>query len=152
MVTPLHDSAPTRIGPYLLVGRLGAGGMGQVFLGRSRSGRQVAVKVVRPELAEDPDFRRRFATEVRAARKVGGFYTAQVVDADPDGGPPWMATAYIPGPSLHQAVTEHGPLPLESVAVLGAGLAEGLEAVHAHEVVHRDLNPPMSSSPRTGPA
>ncbi|WP_053618566.1 protein kinase [Nocardiopsis sp. NRRL B-16309] len=140
-MAPLSDADPTRIGPYRLHGRLGLGGMGQVFLGRSPGGRMVAVKVVRPELAGDPDFRRRFATEAAAARKVGGFYTAQVVDADPEGDPPWLATAYIPGPSLHQAVTGHGPLPLESVAVLGAGLAEGLAAVHASGVVHRDLKP-----------
>jgi serine/threonine protein kinase len=140
-MAPLSDADPTRIGPYRLHGRLGAGGMGQVFLGRSPGGRMVAVKVVRPELAEDAEFRRRFATEAAAARRVGGFYTAQVVDADPEGSPPWLATAYIPGPSLHQAVTAHGPLPLASVAVLGAGLAEGLAAVHASGVVHRDLKP-----------
>jgi hypothetical protein len=140
-MAPLSDADPTRIGPYRLHGRLGAGGMGQVFLGRSPGGRMVAVKVVRPELAEDAEFLRRFATEATAARRVGGFYTAQVVDADPEGSPPWLATAYIPGPSLHQAVTAHGPLPLASVAVLGAGLAEGLAAVHASGVVHRDLKP-----------
>ncbi|RCV50403.1 hypothetical protein DEF24_24240 [Marinitenerispora sediminis] len=121
--------------------RLGAGGMGQVFLGRSPGGRLVAVKVVRPELTGDAEFRRRFADEVRAARKVSGFYTAPVVDAAPDAAPPWLATAYIPGLSLHQAVAGHGPLPLESVAVLGAGLAEGLAAVHAGGIVHRDLKP-----------
>jgi hypothetical protein len=140
-MAPLSDADPTRIGPYRLHGRLGAGGMGQVFLGRSPGGRMVAVKVVRPELAEDAEFRHRFATEAAAARRVGGFYTAQVVDADPEGSPPWLATAYIPGPSLNQAVTAHGPLPLASVAVLGAGLAEGLAAVHASGVVHRDLKP-----------
>ncbi|WP_417629414.1 serine/threonine-protein kinase [Nonomuraea rubra] len=96
---------------------------------------------MRPQLADDTQFRRRFAAEVDAARKVGGFYTAQVVDADTDADPPWLASAYIPGPSLYQAVHDHGPLPPESVAVLGAGLAEGLAAVHACEVVHRDLKP-----------
>ncbi|SIO90177.1 serine/threonine-protein kinase [Nocardiopsis sp. JB363] len=141
MATPLHDGDPTRLGSYRLVGRLGAGGMGHVFLGKSLSGRLVAVKVVRPELADDPGFRRRFTTEISAARKVGGFYTAQVVDADPQGEPPWMATAYIPGLSLRQAVNEHGPLPSASVAVLGAGLAEGLLAVHTAGLVHRDLKP-----------
>ncbi|MEU0239111.1 serine/threonine-protein kinase [Nocardiopsis sp. NPDC006198] len=130
-----------RIGPYRLLGRLGAGGMGRVYLGRSPGGRDVAVKVVHPELAEDPEFRRRFAAEVEAARRVGGFHTAPVVDADPAGNPPWLATAYIPGPTLYAAVREHGPLPADSVAALGAGLAEGLVAVHAHRIVHRDLKP-----------
>ncbi|RSN02943.1 hypothetical protein DMB42_34405 [Nonomuraea sp. WAC 01424] len=141
MTDPLRDGDPAHIGPYRLHARLGGGGMGEVFLGRSPGGRLVAVKVVRPELAGNSDFRRRFASEVDAARKVGGFYTAQVVDADTDAAQPWLATAYIPGPSLHQAVDEHGPLPLESAAVLGAGLAEGLAAVHACGMVHRDLKP-----------
>ncbi|MFG1754951.1 protein kinase domain-containing protein [Streptosporangium sandarakinum] len=141
MTDPLHDGDPAHIGSYRLHARLGGGGMGEVFLGRSPGGRLVAVKVVRPELAGNSDFRRRFASEVDAARKVGGFYTAQVVDADTDAVRPWLATAYIPGPSLHQAVEEHGPLPVESAAVLGAGLAEGLAAVHACGMVHRDLKP-----------
>ncbi|MEU1728912.1 protein kinase [Nonomuraea sp. NPDC005692] len=141
MANPLRDGDSPHMGPYRLHARLGGGGMGQVFLGRSPGGRLVAVKVVRPELADNADFRRRFASEVEAARKVGGFYTAQVVDADTDAAQPWLATAYIPGPSLQQAIEEHGPLPLESAAVLGAGLAEGLAAVHACEMVHRDLKP-----------
>ncbi|MGW2215968.1 protein kinase domain-containing protein [Nonomuraea sp. NPDC001684] len=141
MTDPLRDGDPARIGSYRLHARLGGGGMGEVFLGRSPGGRLVAVKVVRPELAGNGDFRRRFTSEVDAARKVGGFYTAQVVDADTDAVRPWLATAYIPGPSLHQAVDEHGPLPVESAAVLGAGLAEGLAAVHACGMVHRDLKP-----------
>ncbi|WP_435105415.1 protein kinase domain-containing protein [Nocardiopsis synnemataformans] len=151
MTEPLLDGDPVQIGPYRLHARLGGGGMGQVFLGRSRGGRTVAVKVVRPELAQDPDFRHRFATEVAAARRVGGFYTAQVVDADTDANPPWLATAYIPGPSLHQAVRRHGPLPPASVAVLGAGLAEGLMAVHARDLVHRDLKPDNVILAQDGP-
>ena len=138
---PLRPDDPREIGPYRLERRLGGGGMGQVFLGRSRSGRPVAVKVVRPELAGDAGFRRRFTLEAEAARRVGGFYTAQVVDADPDADPPWLVTAYIPGPSLQEAVGRHGPLPEAMIGVLGLGLAEGLAAIHRCDLVHRDLKP-----------
>ncbi|WP_233515302.1 serine/threonine-protein kinase [Marinitenerispora sediminis] len=141
MAGALQAGDPRQVGPYRLVRRLGGGGMGQVFLGRSPGGRTVAVKVVHPELAGDTGFRRRFAAEVEAARAVGGFFTAQVLDADTAAERPWLATAFIPGPSLHEAVVEHGPLPGASVAVLGAGLAEGLAAVHAKALVHRDLKP-----------
>lgn len=137
----LKSTDPRRVGRYRISALLGAGGMGRVFLGRSPSGRLVAVKVVRPELAEDPGFRRRFAQEVASARKVTGFFTAAVVDADPDGSPPWLATAYVPGMALDQAVAAHGPWPVESVRALGAGLAEALEAIHAAGLVHRDLKP-----------
>ncbi|MFC3999329.1 protein kinase [Nocardiopsis sediminis] len=145
MATPLRDGDPGRIGPYRLEARLGGGGMGQVFLGRSPGGRAVAVKVIRPELAEDAGFRHRFAQEVAAAREVGGFYTAQVVGADTEAERPWLATAYIPGLALHQAVEEHGPLPAESVAGLGAGLAEGLAHAVAYRVVHEP--PDLSGLP-----
>ncbi|MFD7256340.1 protein kinase [Streptomyces sp. NPDC059874] len=138
---PLSAGDPLEVGPYRLLARLGSGGMGQVFLGRSRGGRTVAVKLVRSELAEDPQFKRRFAQEVEAARRVGGFYTAQVVDADPEADPPWMVTSYIPGPSLREAVARYGPMPAGTVTVLGAGLAEGLAAIHACALVHRDLKP-----------
>ncbi|WP_141577774.1 serine/threonine-protein kinase [Actinomadura sp. WMMA1423] len=138
---PLDPGDPAQVGPYRLLGRLGRGGMGEVFLGRSPGGRLVAVKVVALDLASDADFRRRFVEEVEAARKVGGFYTAEVVDADPDAGRPWLVTAYIPGPSLQQAVAENGPLPYQAVEVLGSGLAEGLLAVHRAGLVHRDLKP-----------
>ena len=138
---PLLPGEPSEVGRYRLLGRLGAGGMGQVFLGQSRGGRLVAVKLVHEGLAADPQFRRRFAQEVLAARSVGGFYTAQVVDADVEGDRPWLATAYIPGPSLREAVERYGPLPEHALQVLGAGLAEGLAAIHACKLVHRDLTP-----------
>jgi serine/threonine protein kinase len=140
-VEPLGPDDPTRVGDYVLLGRLGAGGMGEVFLGRSPGGRPVAVKLVRPQFGADPQFRRRFAAEVEAARRVGGFYTAHVVDAEPYSDRPWLVTAYVPGPSLLAAVSEHGPLPREAVAVLGAGLAEGLTAIHGCGLIHRDLKP-----------
>ncbi|MER5398244.1 protein kinase [Streptomyces sp. NPDC002599] len=137
----LRPTDPQQVGRYRIAGLLGAGGMGRVYMGRSPSGRLVAVKVVRPELADDPGFRRRFAREVAAARKVTGFFTAAVVDADPDGSPPWLATAYVPGMALDQAVAAHGPWPVASVRALGAGLAEALEAIHEAGLIHRDLKP-----------
>ncbi|HET6187943.1 MAG TPA: serine/threonine protein kinase, partial [Trebonia sp.] len=111
MVKELQPGDPQVIGPYRMVGRLGQGGMGQVFLGVSPGGRPVAVKAIRPELASDPQFRIRFAREVAAARTVSGVFTAMVVGADVDGPIAWLATAYVPGPSLAEAVNEHGPLP-----------------------------------------
>jgi hypothetical protein len=115
--------------------------MGRVFLGRSAGGRPVAVKVIRSDLAADPDFRARFRREVAAARKVSGLFTAMVVDADVDAPEPWLATAYVAGPSLAEAVRDHGTLPSGSVLALAAGLAESLAAIHAAGVVHRDLKP-----------
>jgi serine/threonine protein kinase len=141
MVGELQPGDPRSVGPYRLLGRLGSGGMGQVFLGRSAGGRLVAVKVIRPDLGGEPGFRTRFAREVAAARNVSGLFTALVVDADVEGPMPWLATAYVPGPSLSEAVTSQGPLPADSVLALAAGLAEGLEAIHAAGVVHRDLKP-----------
>lgn len=137
----LEAEDPRQVGRYRIVARLGAGGMGRVYLGRSPGGRAVAVKVVRPELARDREFRRRFAREVAAARRVNGVFTAGVVDADPDGSPAWLATAYVPGVPLGDAVAAHGPWPRGPVLALGAGLAEALEAIHAADVVHRDLKP-----------
>jgi hypothetical protein len=137
----LQSSDPRRIGPYLLEGRLGSGGMGRVYLGRSPGGRNVAIKVIRAELAENADFRARFAREASAARKVSGIFTAPVVDVDLDGPIPWLATSYIAGPSLGDAVAERGPMPAALVLRLAAGLAEGLAAIHTAGVVHRDLKP-----------
>src|ERR1700683_5005140 len=137
----LKPGDPSRVGNYRLIGRRGEGGMGQVFLGLSPGGRQVAVKIIHPGYASDKQFRWRFAGEIEAARRVGGFHTASVVDADPGADPPWMVTAFIHGPSLQQAVAEGGPFSLERVCRLGAGLAEGLAAIHACGLVHRDLKP-----------
>ena len=138
---PLRVGDPRQVGVYQLVNRLGDGGMGQVFFGISPGGRPVAVKVIRPEFAADPEFRRRFAREVDAARRVGGFHTAHVVAADPYDDPPWMVTAYIAGPSLQAVVTGDGPLAPAEVARLGAALTEGLAAIHLNGLVHRDLKP-----------
>jgi serine/threonine protein kinase len=137
----LQPGDPGSVGGYRLVGRLGAGGMGQVFLGVSPGGRRVAVKLIHPAHAGTAQFRERFAREVEAARRVGGFHTAPVVDADPGADPPWMVTAFIEGPSLQDDVDGRGPLPGDGVRALGAGLAEGLAAIHACGLVHRDLKP-----------
>ncbi|UXY28598.1 serine/threonine-protein kinase [Streptomyces sp. HUAS TT20] len=141
MFKALEPEDPRRVGRYRIVARLGAGGMGQVYLARSPGGRAVAVKTVRPELAGDGDFRRRFAREVAAARRVNGAFTAGVVDADADGSPPWLATVYVPGVPLGEAIARHGPWPTRPVLALGAGLAEALEAIHVVGIVHRDLKP-----------
>ncbi|MGV9989168.1 RodZ domain-containing protein [Streptomyces sp. NPDC003374] len=132
---------PRRIGVYTIERVLGAGGMGTVYLARSRGGRAVAVKVARPELAADRRFRERFRAEVEAARAVGGFHTAPVVDADPDAEAPWLATAYVPGPTLSELLAEQGPMDEGRLRLLGAALAEALQAVHACGLVHRDLKP-----------
>lgn len=138
---PLQSGDPAKVGNYRLLGRLGEGGMGRVYLGLSPGGRQVAVKLIHASHANGTQFRQRFAREIEAARQVGGFHTAPMVDADPDADPPWMVTAYIQGPSLQGEVTEHGPLGLDQLRALGAGLAEGLAAIHACGLVHRDLKP-----------
>ncbi|MFD8703953.1 serine/threonine-protein kinase [Kitasatospora sp. NPDC059648] len=134
-----HD--PREIGGYLLEGRLGAGGMGVVYRARSVSGRQVAVKVIRPELAADAEFRARFRLEVTAARKVSGAFTAPVLDADADAPAPWLVTLFVPGPSLGERVAGQGPLAPPEVRRLAAGLAEALREIHRVGLVHRDLKP-----------
>jgi hypothetical protein len=141
LVEPLRRWDPEQIGGYVLVGRLGAGAMGQVYLGLSASGRMVAVKTIKIELAEEPDFRTRFGQEVAAARRVSGAFTAPVVAADPEADVPWLATAYVPAPALSRLVRECGPLPVPAVRWLAAGCAEALESIHGAGLVHRDLKP-----------
>lgn len=138
---PLQAGDPPVVAGYRIAARLGAGGMGRVYLAHTHGGRPVAIKVVRPELADDPDFRRRFGREIKAARRVRGAYTAELIDADADGVPPWLATLYVPGPSLTDAVARNGPLPVPAVLWLMAGIAEALQAIHAESIVHRDLKP-----------
>ncbi|MCI3223790.1 serine/threonine-protein kinase [Streptomyces sp. NP-1717] len=138
---PLQAGDPPVVAGYRLAARLGAGGMGRVYLSHTQGGRPVAIKVVRPELADDPDFRRRFGREIRAAQRVRGAYTAELIDADADGVPPWLATLYVPGPSLAEAVARRGPLSVTAVLWLMAGMAEALQAIHAEGIVHRDLKP-----------
>jgi WD40 repeat protein len=137
----LQDGDPRHVAAYRLVERLAAGGMGVVYLGESPGGRRVAVKVIRPDLVGEPEFRARFRREVEAARLVSGFHTAAVVDADPDADPPWMVTQYVPGPSLDARVRRDGPLGPVTVHQLAAALAEGLHAIHSCGLVHRDLKP-----------
>jgi eukaryotic-like serine/threonine-protein kinase len=151
VVGGLQPVDPRHIGRYRLVGRLGRGGMGQVFLGLSAGGWPVAVKVIRAELAADQEFRIRFSREVAAARRVSGLFTALVVDADVDGPVPWLATAYVTGPSLSDAVSGHGPMSARAALALAAGLAEGLSAIHAASVVHCDLKPSNVLLSQDGP-
>ncbi|OLZ65666.1 serine/threonine protein kinase [Streptomyces amritsarensis] len=138
---PLRADDPRTVGGYRLAARLGSGGMGRVYLSHTPGGRPVAIKVVHPELAEDATFRRRFRREVEAARRVRGAYTAELIDADAEATPPWLATVYVPGPSLSEAVARRGPLPDAAVVWLVAGVAEALVAVHGAGIVHRDLKP-----------
>ncbi|MFB7236293.1 serine/threonine-protein kinase [Streptomyces sp. NPDC056269] len=137
----LRREDPRIVGSFRLHRRLGAGGMGVVYLGSDRRGQRVALKVIRPDLAEDQEFRSRFAREVSAARRIRGGCTARLVAADLEAERPWFATQYVPGPSLHDRVAEEGSLRAADVASIGAALSEGLVAVHEAGVVHRDLKP-----------
>ncbi|MFD6886736.1 serine/threonine-protein kinase [Streptomyces sp. NPDC059957] len=139
--TALSADDPQEIGGYRLHARLGSGGMGVVYLAHTPGGRPIALKAVRRELAADPEFRRRFAQEVASARRIHGLFTAQVIDSGVEDPTPWLATAYVPGPSLHEVVRRHGPLPVHTVLLLLAGIAEALQAIHGAGVVHRDLKP-----------
>ncbi|MGW6874475.1 serine/threonine-protein kinase [Streptomyces xanthophaeus] len=139
--TALTADDPHEIGGYRLHARLGSGGMGVVYLAHTPGGRPIALKAVRREFAADPEFRARFAQEVASARRIHGLFTAQVVDSGVDDRTPWLATAYVPGPSLHEVVRRHGPLPARTVLLLVAGIAEALDAIHRAGVVHRDLKP-----------
>ncbi|MER6199147.1 serine/threonine-protein kinase [Streptomyces sp. NPDC001586] len=138
---PLKADDPPVVGGYRLAAVLGAGGMGKVYLSYTPGGRPIAIKVIRPEFSEDPEFRRRFQQEVRAAERVQGLYTAPVIDSDTEGPQPWLATAYVPGPSLAHAVARHGALPVRSVLLLTVGVAEALHVIHGAGIVHRDLKP-----------
>lgn len=138
---PLGPGDPPVIGSYRILGVLGTGGMGRVYLGQSLTGRRVAIKAVRAELVEESEIRRRFAREVAAVRAVNPLFSAALVDADPDAETPWLASTYIDGPNLEQWVNEHGPMGLGAVLTLGAGLAAGLASIHKAGLVHRDLKP-----------
>jgi Protein kinase domain len=141
LVEPLRRWDPEQVGGFVLLGRLGAGAMGQVYLARSAAGRLVAVKTIKAELAEEPDFRNRFGQEVAAARRVSGAFTAAVVAADSEADVPWLATVYVPAPSLQRLVRSCGPLAVPPIRWLAAGCAEALESIHSVGLVHRDLKP-----------
>ncbi len=138
---PLSPADPTRVGPHEALARIGEGGMGEVLLVRTPAGGLAALKLVRDELAHDPEFRARFAREVRTAQRVHGPHTPSVLSADPEAAVPWMATEFVPGPTLKEAVRENGPFPEDSLRVLALGLANALQAIHAAGLMHRDLKP-----------
>jgi eukaryotic-like serine/threonine-protein kinase len=148
---PLTSDDPAKIGNYRLQARLGAGGMGRVYLAYTPAGRPVALKVVRSELSHDRDFRDRFRQEIEAAQRVRGLYTAELIDADPEATPPWLVTAYVSGPSLDEVINANGPMPEAMAFGLIAGVAEALQAIHAAGVIHRDLKPSNVLLAQDGP-
>jgi Protein kinase domain len=151
LIRPLAQGDPQRLGGYQLIGLLGHGGMGRVYLGVAPGGGQVAVKVLHPQFADDSAFRERFKREAEVAQRVSGPYTAKVVDSGVDERTPWLATEYLPGPTLAQLVAEYGPLPDASVRALAAGLAQALSDIHSRHIVHRDLKPANVILSVTGP-
>jgi eukaryotic-like serine/threonine-protein kinase len=148
---PLTSDDPATIGGYRLEARLGSGGMGRVYLAFTPAGRPVALKVVRSDLGDDQDFRIRFGQEIQAAKRVRGLYTAELIDADPAATPPWLVTAYVPGPSVEEVIDRDGPMPEATVFRLVAGVAEALQAIHAAGVIHRDLKPSNVLLAQDGP-
>lgn len=145
---PLDRQDLREIGGYRLSARFGAGGMVRAYLASSRSGRRLAIKVIRPEVADDPKFRRRFQREVAAAERVHSVFAAPVVEADPCAPVRWLATAYVPGPSLDRVMLELGPVPLHTVKTLISGIAQALRDIHAAGIIHRDQA--IQCDPRTG--
>lgn len=137
----LRSGDPRAIGPFRVRSRLGSGGMGDVYLGTTRRGQQVAIKLIRGAQLHDDEFRARFRREVRAAAKVRSRFIANLIDADPDAELPWLATDYVPGPTLSQALAAQGPLPEDEVLRLVAGVAEALHEIHRAGLVHRDVKP-----------
>ncbi|MER5501881.1 serine/threonine-protein kinase [Streptomyces sp. NPDC002561] len=149
--TALQAQDPAELGNFRLAARLGEGGMGQVFIASSPGGQPAAVKVIRPEFARDTEFGQRFAREVRAAQRVRGAHLAPLLDADPHAEQPWLATAFVAGPTLRDLVTERGPLPAPQALLLAWGIAHALADIHAAQVVHRDLKPGNIMLDETGP-
>jgi hypothetical protein len=148
---PLEPGDPRTVGGYALRARIGAGGMGRVYLSFTPGGRAVALKIIRAEFGSDPEFRERFAREVSIAQQVNGIHIAQLIDAGSDNGAPWLASAYVAGPSLAQVIGAHGPLPAHTVLALAGRIAESLGAIHATGMVHRDLKPGNILLDESGP-
>ncbi|AOR29734.1 hypothetical protein BFF78_00270 [Streptomyces fodineus] len=148
---PLGDGDPRRIGPYDVMAKLGVGGVGRVYLAFTPARQAVAVKLLRPDLSQDPEFAQRFGREIELARRVRSSHVARVLDADAGASEPWLASSYVCGPSLHELVRENGPMPTRDVLLVTAGIARALEAVQAAGAVHRDLKPANVMLDETGP-